>query len=201
MAGIADGGTCAGQERSSSSRSITCMAQRASRLGLVRSARHMARIWSSMSDVGPRAAVPVSCASSTAVSHPCHCLGPYPGSDLVVTMREHSGTGTRAWMRDSSRSGSEATVGRLPSRRAGQAHPARDRRAGLQSRVEKLGHRLPDLLAQSRSVLAEVFAVPLIKEGTSRRRTAGGNEQGAGSALPCGGSCLVCSCRLHARRE
>jgi hypothetical protein len=25
----------------------------------------------------------------------------------------------------------------------------RDRRAGLESRVEKLGHRLPDLLAQS----------------------------------------------------
>ena len=34
-----------------------------------------------------------------------------------------------------------------------------------------------------------------------RRRTAGGNEQSAGSALPCGGSCVVCSCRLHARRE
>jgi hypothetical protein len=40
----------------------------------------------------------------------------------------------------------------------------RDRRAGLQSRFEKLDHRLPDLLAQSRSVLAELFDVPLIKK-------------------------------------
>jgi hypothetical protein len=77
----------------------------------------------------------------------------------------------------------------------------RDRHAGLQSRVEKLGHRFPDLLAQSRSVLTEVFDVPLIKKEPLRRGTAGGNEQGAGSALRCGGSCLVCSCRLHARRE
>jgi hypothetical protein len=38
-----------------------------------------------------------------------------------------------------------------------------DRRAGLQGRVEKLGHRLPDFLAQSRSVLTEVCDVPLIK--------------------------------------
>jgi hypothetical protein len=53
----------------------------------------------------------------------------------------------------------------------------RDRRAGLQSRVEKLGHRLPDLLAQSRSVLAEVFDVPLIKkEPRAEGRRAGMNR-------------------------
>jgi hypothetical protein len=39
----------------------------------------------------------------------------------------------------------------------------RNRRVGLESRVEKLGHRLPDLLAQSRPVLTEVLDVPLIK--------------------------------------
>ena len=39
----------------------------------------------------------------------------------------------------------------------------RDRRVGLESRVEKLGHRPPDLLAQSRPVLTEVLDVPLIK--------------------------------------
>src|SRR5580700_4303897 len=39
----------------------------------------------------------------------------------------------------------------------------RDRRVGLESRVEKLGHRLADLLAQSRPVLTEVLDVPLIK--------------------------------------
>src|SRR5580704_4547310 len=38
-----------------------------------------------------------------------------------------------------------------------------DRRAGLQSRVVKLGHRLADFLAQSRPVLAEVLDVPLVK--------------------------------------
>src|SRR5271170_2118237 len=48
-----------------------------------------------------------------------------------------------------------------------------DRGAGLESRVEKLGHRLADLLAQRRPVLAEVLDVPLIKneprpEGDSR---------------------------------
>src|SRR5215470_4367322 len=48
--------------RSSSSRSITCMAQRASRLGLTRKARQMARIWSSMCEADP-----------------------------VVTLRQHSG--------------------------------------------------------------------------------------------------------------
>src|SRR5580704_7026140 len=40
----------------------------------------------------------------------------------------------------------------------------RDRRAGLESRVEKLGHRLPDLLTESRPVLTEVLDVPLIKD-------------------------------------
>src|SRR5271156_2366786 len=49
----------------------------------------------------------------------------------------------------------------------------RDRRAGLQSRIEKLGHRLPDLLTDGRPVLTEVLDVPLIKnephtEGDSR---------------------------------
>jgi len=39
----------------------------------------------------------------------------------------------------------------------------RDRRAGLESRVEELGHGLADLLAQSRPVLAEVLDVPLVK--------------------------------------
>src|ERR1700761_3833296 len=39
----------------------------------------------------------------------------------------------------------------------------RDRRAGLQCRVEELGHRLADLLAQSRPVPAEVLDVPLVK--------------------------------------
>jgi hypothetical protein len=43
-------------------------------------------------------------------------------------------------------------------------------------------------------------AHPSRYSATTRRLTCG-NEQGAGSALPCGGSCLVCSCRLHARRE
>src|ERR1700730_18552438 len=38
-----------------------------------------------------------------------------------------------------------------------------DRRAGLESRVVELGHRLPDLLADSRPVLTEVLDVPLIK--------------------------------------
>ena len=38
-----------------------------------------------------------------------------------------------------------------------------DRRAGLESRVVKLGHRLANLLGQSRPVLAEVLDVPLIK--------------------------------------
>ena len=53
----------------------------------------------------------------------------------------------------------------------------RDRRAGLQSRVEKLGHRLPDLLARSRSVLAEVSAVPLTKkEPRAEGRRAGMNR-------------------------
>ena len=53
----------------------------------------------------------------------------------------------------------------------------RDRRAGLQSRVEKLGHRLPDLLAQSRSVLTEVFDVPRIKkEPRAEGRRAGMNR-------------------------
>ena len=53
----------------------------------------------------------------------------------------------------------------------------RDRRAGLQSRVEKLGHRLPDLLAQSRSVLTEVFDVPRIKkEPRAEGRRAGINR-------------------------
>jgi hypothetical protein len=50
----------------------------------------------------------------------------------------------------------------------------RDRRAGLQSRVEKLGHRLPDFLAQSRSVFTEVFDVPLIKK--EPRAEDGGRE-------------------------
>jgi len=53
----------------------------------------------------------------------------------------------------------------------------RDRRTGLQSRVGKLGHRLPDLLAQSRSVLAELFDVPLIKkEPRAEGRRAGMNR-------------------------
>src|SRR5271165_5740192 len=39
----------------------------------------------------------------------------------------------------------------------------RDRRAGLERRVEELGHRLADLLAQSRPVPAEVLDVPLVK--------------------------------------
>lgn len=53
----------------------------------------------------------------------------------------------------------------------------RDRRAGLQSRVEKLGHRLADLLAQSRSVLTEVFDVPRIKkEPRAEGRRAGMNR-------------------------
>src|SRR5690349_16275961 len=38
-----------------------------------------------------------------------------------------------------------------------------DRRVGLESRVEKLGHRLADLLAESCPVRAEVLDVPLIK--------------------------------------
>ncbi len=38
-----------------------------------------------------------------------------------------------------------------------------DNRVGLESRVEELGHRLPDLLAESCPVLAEVLDVPLIK--------------------------------------
>ena len=49
-----------------------------------------------------------------------------------------------------------------------------DRRAGLQSRVEKPGRRLPDLLAQSRSVLAEVFDVPLIRRNLAPKD--GGRE-------------------------
>jgi hypothetical protein len=39
----------------------------------------------------------------------------------------------------------------------------RDRRAGLESRVEELGHGLADLLAQSGPVPAEVLDVPLVK--------------------------------------
>ena len=38
----------------------------------------------------------------------------------------------------------------------------RDRRVRLESGIEKLGYRLPDLLAQSRPVLTEVLDVPLI---------------------------------------
>jgi hypothetical protein len=45
----------------------------------------------------------------------------------------------------------------------------RDRRVGLESRVEKLGHRLPDLVAASRPVLTEVLDVPLIKNEPSYR--------------------------------
>src|SRR5580698_6122041 len=53
----------------------------------------------------------------------------------------------------------------------------RDRRAGLQSHADKLGHRLPDLLTQSRSVLTEVFDVPLIKkEPRAEGRQAGMNS-------------------------
>ena len=48
----------------------------------------------------------------------------------------------------------------------------RDRRAGLESRVEKLGHRLADLLAQSRPVLTEVLDVPLIKNEPRPERDA-----------------------------
>ena len=32
-----------------------------------------------------------------------------------------------------------------------------DRRVGLESRVVKLGHRLPDLIAESRPVLTEIL--------------------------------------------
>src|ERR1700728_293226 len=39
----------------------------------------------------------------------------------------------------------------------------RDRRAGLETRVEELGHRLADLLAQGRLVPTEVLDVPLVK--------------------------------------
>src|SRR6516225_9218414 len=38
-----------------------------------------------------------------------------------------------------------------------------DPRAGLEGRVVELGHRLADLLAQSRLVLTEVLDVPLVK--------------------------------------
>ena len=40
----------------------------------------------------------------------------------------------------------------------------RDRRAGFESRVEELGHRLADLLAHSRPVPAEVLDVPLVQD-------------------------------------
>jgi hypothetical protein len=37
--------------------------------------------------------------------------------------------------------------------------------------------------------------------GRTAAKRAAGNEQGAGSALRCGGSCRVCSCHRHGRRE
>src|SRR6516165_8630735 len=54
----------------------------------------------------------------------------------------------------------------------------RDRRAGLESRIEDFGHRLADLLAQSRPVRAQVLDVPLVKneplpEGDARARPCG----------------------------
>src|SRR5580692_11070834 len=40
----------------------------------------------------------------------------------------------------------------------------RDRRVGFEGSVEEFGHGLADLLAQRRSVMTEVFDVPLIKD-------------------------------------
>ena len=76
-----------------------------------------------------------------------------------------------------------------------------DRRAGLESRVEKLGHRLPDLLARSRSVLAEVSAVPLIKKEPRAEGRRAGMNRAPDRLYHAVAVVLSCSRRLSAGRE
>jgi hypothetical protein len=77
----------------------------------------------------------------------------------------------------------------------------RDRRAGLQTRFEKLGHRLPDLLAQSPSVFAELFDVPLTKKEPRDEGRRAGMNRGPDRLYDTVAVVFVCWCRLHARRE